>query len=563
MKRHGQLLERVAEMENLRRAFHQACRGKRGKAEVQNYAAHLDERLAELRAQLLEGRVPVGRYHYFRIHDPKERLICAASFPERVLHHALMNVCDPVLERAAIGDSFACRTGKGRTAALARAQEFARRFPWFLKLDVRKYFDSVDHERLRAMLRRKFKDAAVLRLLDEIIASYQTTPGHGLPIGNLTSQHFANFYLAPLDRFAKETLGCVGYVRYMDDFVLWGSSGRELSKLRERVRKFLAETLGLELKGASAGSRRGQEAEPPSAPAIRLLTSAATAGIINRSAAGMEFLGARIFPHRLGLARRSKLRFRRKLAEYEAAFAAGEWTELELQQRVTALLAFVRVTRCEDFRRSLLGREGNPTDRLQPDDPWGQLGKHHGQPPLCQPQQQHPVESQQQQRLPVCPSPAAAPDGARLARSASRPRGGSASMANQPPPPGASRAAENSGRPAGSAMLAAGRNARTPRRKDAGRKVEATGARRSRRRNARRPTAARTHSPRHPDNGRRMGANESIPGSPFACRHSFAIRLPALLRRERRAPFPSACDMTASVCASAFTRRKLVHPLIR
>ncbi len=503
MKRHGQLLERVAEMENLRQAFHQACRGKRGKAEVLNYTAHLDERLAELRAQLLAGRVPVGRYHYFRIHDPKERLICAASFPERVLHHALMNVCDPVLERAAIADSFACRTGKGRTAALARAQEFARRCPWFLKLDVRKYFDSVDHERLRA----------VLRLFDEIIASYQTTPGHGLPIGNLTSQHFANFYLAPLDRFAKETLRCAGYVRYMDDFVLWGGSGRELSGLRDRVREFLSETLGLELKGES--SRRGPEADRSAAftpqkagqdycvpqlavarsflrpegrapregaalastQPIRRLTSAAAAGIINRSAAGMEFLGAHIFPHRLGLARRSKLRFRHKLAAYEAAFAAGRWTELELQQRVAALLAFVRVTRCEDFRRSLLSREGNPTDRLQPDDPWGQLGKRHGQPPLCQPQQQHPVESQQQQRLPVRPSPAPAPDGARLARSASRPCSGSASMANQPPPPGASRAAENSGRPAGSAVLAAGFNARTQRRKDAGRKVEADGLR--------------------------------------------------------------------------------------
>ncbi len=447
MKRHGQLLECVAEMENLRQAFYKACRGKRGKAEVLDYGAHLDERLAELRAQLLEGRVPVGRYHYFRIHDPKERLICAASFPERVLHHALMSVCDPILERAAIADSFACRTGKGRTAALARAQEFARRFPWFLKLDVRKYFDSVDHERLRAMLGRKFKDAAVLRLFDEIIASYQTTPDHGLPIGNLTSQHFANFYLAPLDRFAKETLGRVGYVRYMDDFVLWGGSGQELSALRERVREFLAETLGLDLKGASDGSRRGQEAAPSIAPKIRLLTSAATAGIINRTTAGMEFLGCRIFPHRLGLARRSKLRFRRKLAAYEQAFAVGQWTELELQQRVTALLAFILVARCDNFRRSLLGREGNPTDRLQPDDPWGQLGKRHGQPPLCQPQQQHPVESRQQQRLPVCPSPAAAPDGARLARSASRPCCGGASTANHPPPPGASRKTENSGRP--------------------------------------------------------------------------------------------------------------------
>jgi len=213
-------MAKIADAENLRLAFWKAAKGKRGKADCVAFRERLDENLAALRAELLEGDVPVGNYHYFTVHDPKERLICAASFRERVLHHAVMNVCEPALERAAVFDSYACRKGKGRLLAVERAQGYARTHGWFLKMDIRKYFDSIDHETLRALLGRKFKDPELLRLVDRILASYQTAPGRGLPIGNLTSQHFANFYLAPLDRFLKEELRRGAYVRYMDDFVV-------------------------------------------------------------------------------------------------------------------------------------------------------------------------------------------------------------------------------------------------------------------------------------------------------------------------------------------------------
>jgi RNA-directed DNA polymerase len=177
-----------------------------------------------------------------------------------------MNVCEPVLERAAIFDSYACRRGKGRLLAVARAQAFAQRHRWFLKLDIRKYFDSIHQETLRGLLLRKFKDPVLLGLFDRILASYQTTGGRGLPIGNLTSQHFANYYLAPLDRFLKEDLQRDAYLRYMDDFVVWGGSGRELREVCDRVRAFLMVELKLDLKGNAA---------------------------INRTAFGMDFLGFR------------------------------------------------------------------------------------------------------------------------------------------------------------------------------------------------------------------------------------------------------------------------------
>ena len=222
MKRAGRLMERVLDRETLREAFARASRGKRTKRDAAAFGMRLDENLAELARDLAEGTYTVGPYHQFTIFDPKERLITAPCFRDRVLHHAVTLVCEPVFERFLIADTFACRRGKGREAAVERARHFARRYPWFLKLDIRKYFNSIDHEVLLGRLARKFKDRRLLDLFGRIIASYEVAPGRGVPIGSLTSQHFANFYLGGLDRFVKEGLRAGGYVRYMDDFVVWG-----------------------------------------------------------------------------------------------------------------------------------------------------------------------------------------------------------------------------------------------------------------------------------------------------------------------------------------------------
>ena len=164
----------------------------------------LDHHLEAMAEQLQAGTFPLGRFRQFIRFDPKERIITAPCFPERVLHHAIMNVCEPVFERWLIDDTFACRAGKGRLAALDAAQQFARRFPFFLKLDIRKYFDSMSHDRLLELLARRFKDRALL----DCSAGSCVRSGAGwggLPIGSLTSQHFANFYLGWFDRFVKET----------------------------------------------------------------------------------------------------------------------------------------------------------------------------------------------------------------------------------------------------------------------------------------------------------------------------------------------------------------------
>ena len=177
MKRIGHLLERIADLENLRHALYAASQGKRAKADVIAYRAQAMIHLSRLRDDLLEGRVPVGSYRQFKVYEPKERVITVAPFGQRVLHHAIMQVCEPVFERQLIDHSYACRKGKGRIAALDAAERFGRSHGYFLKMDIRKYFDSVDHAILKAHLRRLFKDKALLLLLDGIIDSFCAQPG--------------------------------------------------------------------------------------------------------------------------------------------------------------------------------------------------------------------------------------------------------------------------------------------------------------------------------------------------------------------------------------------------
>src|SRR5262249_35999861 len=180
MRRAGHLFERIVDRENLRLAVHKALRGKRSKQDARAFVARLDENLESMRAAIVSGEIALGEYHQFTIFDPKQRLITAPCFRERVLHHAIMNVCEPVFERWLIADTFACRRGKGRLAALHRARDFAGRSAFFLKLDVRKYFESISHEILAAGLERLFKDRRLMLLLRRILAGFASTPGRGL-----------------------------------------------------------------------------------------------------------------------------------------------------------------------------------------------------------------------------------------------------------------------------------------------------------------------------------------------------------------------------------------------
>ncbi len=187
MRRLGQLLDRIAAPENLRLAFWKAARGKWAKAEVRHFSENLEGELQQMQEGILEGDYPVGEFHRLVVKEPKERVIQAATFTERVLHHTIMNLCEPVFERLAINDSYACRRGKGQWAAFDRAVRFGRLCPFYLKMDVRRYFDSVPHCRLNELLERRPKDRRLLAWFARLIGAHETIPGRGLPIGSLTS----------------------------------------------------------------------------------------------------------------------------------------------------------------------------------------------------------------------------------------------------------------------------------------------------------------------------------------------------------------------------------------
>lgn len=179
---------------------------------------------------------------------PKKRLICAASFAERVLHHALMNVCHTFFDNQQINESYATRPNKGTYKAVEKAKYFSKHYKYYLKLDIRKYFDSISHSILLKKLKTIFKDPDLLEIFRQIIESYHSSEGKGLPIGNLTSQYFANFYLAEFDHFIKQTHRIKPYVRYMDDFILWANSPEKLNKILILITNYLQQYLALSLK---------------------------------------------------------------------------------------------------------------------------------------------------------------------------------------------------------------------------------------------------------------------------------------------------------------------------
>lgn len=333
---------------NLRLAYRQASRGKRSHPNPAAFEYRLEDNLFQLQAELNAQNYQPGPYHSFFIHDPKHRLISAAPFPDRVVHHALVQQIQPLFERGFIEDSYANRLGKGTHRARARAQQFARRFPYVLQLDVRQFFPSVDHALLRGLLAPKISDARVLWLADTILdsgkdvltAQYDMVyfPGddllaalrpRGLPIGNLTSQFWGNVYLNPLDQFIKRRLRCKGYVRYVDDLLLFADDKESLWVWREAVTARLAE-LRLTV-------HPGAHPRPVSE--------------------GIPFLGFHIFPDKMRLKRRKGIAYRRKFRRLLREYGAGE---IELEQVAVSVRGWVNHARFGNtvgLRKALLTRE--------------------------------------------------------------------------------------------------------------------------------------------------------------------------------------------------------------
>ena len=326
MKRVGHLMEQIVSLDNLHLAYHKACRGKQRKREVLKFAEHFDDEIQRMRQEIVDGTIAIGDYHYFTIHDPKERIICAAPFRERVLQHAIMNICHQYFDRTLIDTTYATRKGKGVYAALDKAVEAMSHYEYSVKLDFRKYYDSIDHAVLKEKLRSRFKDKKLLILFDKIIDTYCVREGKGLPIGNLTSQYFANAYLSELDHKAKEQWEVKGYIRYMDDILIVGNDREKLKNCVKRMTAFSSEKLHLLFK-------------PP---------------IFRKNKDGQTFLGYRVMPYYYKLSGRSKKRFRSKLLKYDKLLNEGRWTEGQYEEHILPLLSFAQHAESKAFRKACL-----------------------------------------------------------------------------------------------------------------------------------------------------------------------------------------------------------------
>jgi RNA-directed DNA polymerase len=245
MQKIDNIYEKIIHKENLYKAVYAASRGKRCHADVAWFNLHMEKNIAGLHRDMRSDLYRPGGYTVFKVYDPKEREIARAPFRDRVVHHAVHDVIEPLIDPAFIFDSWACRRGKGTHAAGARARSFLKANKFCLHGDVRKFFFSIDRGILKYLLRRRIADRKVIRLFDMIINS--SPLANGLPIGNLTSQFFANLYLHELDYFVKNILRIRYYMRYMDDFLLFGNEMERLKAARGEIRQFLAGKLRLVL----------------------------------------------------------------------------------------------------------------------------------------------------------------------------------------------------------------------------------------------------------------------------------------------------------------------------
>lgn len=248
------LFEKIISLENLFLAWKEFKKGKTSSQNVQEFTLYLEDNIFQLHEELKSHRYTHGVYTPFFVTDPKLRHIHKASVRDRLLHHAVFRILYPIFDRNFIYDSYSCRVGKGTHRAVDRLKRFVvklsrnnSRSVYALKCDIRKFFDSIDQGILTQLIESKIQDEDARWLIGQILTSFSKKPSVGLPLGNVTSQLFANIYLNELDQFIKHNLKEKYYLRYCDDFIILGENENELSMLAEKINSFLLENLKLSL----------------------------------------------------------------------------------------------------------------------------------------------------------------------------------------------------------------------------------------------------------------------------------------------------------------------------
>lgn len=323
MKVHKDIFNRIIALEHLFSSWEGFKRGKGSRTDVQEFEWKLEENTFALHRELESRTYTHSPYSAFFICDPKQRHIHKATVRDRILHHAVFSILNPIFEPSFISHSFSCRDGKGTHKAVDALEKMLRKVshnahePCFvLQCDIHKFFDSVDHNILLNILGKRIKDEDAMWLLKDIVGSFKSarfTPAtKGVPIGNLTSQLFANVYLNELDQFIKHTLRVQNYVRYTDDFAIVSNDPEYLRSLIQPIRAFLQERLCLDLHPRKISMRRYRQ--------------------------GIDFLGYVLLPHCRVVRTRTKQRMFRKLHLRAIAFKNGTGSKESVEQSLHSYL---------------------------------------------------------------------------------------------------------------------------------------------------------------------------------------------------------------------------------
>ncbi len=364
MQTYNNLFEEMISFPNLMRAAHNAQRGKRTKSNTARFNFFMEREIFQLQQELMDGSYQPGQYRSFYVYEPKARLISAAPYRDRVVHHALCQIIEPIFEKRFIYHSYACRVGKGTHRAIDKCQAFVQANRYVLKADVQKFFESINHEVLLGILKRWIRDERVLWLAGLIIrhqrntnSTNETNPtnrfsnssyspdscdscslllplclcgesGTGLPIGNLTSQFFANVYLNELDYFVKFDLREKYYIRYMDDFLVFGNDKKHLTYLKERISGWLADKLKLNLHGKKS--------------------------TIFPTKDGVNFLGFRIFRDYRRIQKENVKRFIRRMKQKAFDWRIGRIGLSDITNSVKCWLVHARHGNTYNLRKKIL-----------------------------------------------------------------------------------------------------------------------------------------------------------------------------------------------------------------
>ncbi len=304
------IFDEIITFESLYQAYLRARKGKRKSWPCRHFEQDLEGNLIQLQNELIWGLYKCGGYRSFYVTEPKRRKITALKlFRDRVVQNAIVGAIEPIWEARFVAHSYACRAGRGTHAGADKAQEMLRQCLrqhgeiYVLKADIRKYFASIDHEILLGLLRKRLADKRLMSVIEEIVHSYSEpgTPGKGLPIGNLTSQLFANIYMDAFDQWAKCRRRERWYVRYMDDFVIIHPDKRHLQALRIDAERWLADNLELETNHKTS-----------------------VFPVSHAGGRGLDFLGYHLWPDSRRLRKASLRRLSRQIKEWQAEYAAGE-----------------------------------------------------------------------------------------------------------------------------------------------------------------------------------------------------------------------------------------------